>query len=64
MSIESTWATNRWENKVFAFILAITEVNAFMAQQYFTERSYIQVEFRKKLAHQLVFNTFDDTEDF
>ena len=64
LSLESTWTTNRWENKVFSFILAITEVNAYLAQQYFTEREYKQVEFRKKLAHQLVFNTFDDAEDF
>jgi len=64
LSLESTWTTNRWENKVFSFILAITEVNAYLAQQYFTEREYKQVEFRKKLAHQLVFNTYDDAEDF
>ena len=29
-SIEDTWVTDRWECRVFAFILAISEVNAFL----------------------------------
>ena len=31
VSFEETWATKRWENRVFAFLLAITEVNMFLA---------------------------------
>ena len=31
ISIEETWLTHRWENRVFAFILLITEVNIFLA---------------------------------
>ena len=64
LSIESTWTMNRFENKVFSFILVTTEVNAYLARQYSTERDYKQVEFMKKLSHQLLFNTFDDAEDF
>ena len=35
-SIEDSWITQRWEIRVFSFILAITEVNAFLALWYFT----------------------------
>jgi hypothetical protein len=32
ISIEETWTTHRWENRVFAFILvAISEVNIWLA---------------------------------
>ena len=34
-SIEETWVTCHWENRVFAFILALSEVNAFLAFRYF-----------------------------
>ena len=45
LSIERTWSTNRWENNVFAFILAITEVNAYLAIQFITEKDFRQLEF-------------------
>ena len=35
-SIEDSWVTQRWEVRVFGFVLAITEVNAFLALRYFT----------------------------
>jgi hypothetical protein len=28
ISIEETWVTHTWENRVFAFLLAITEINS------------------------------------
>ena len=34
-SIEDTWATDRWECRLFAFILAISELNAFLIIHYF-----------------------------
>ena len=34
-SIEDTWMTNRWDCQVFALILAILEVNAFLILRYF-----------------------------
>jgi hypothetical protein len=34
-SVEDTWVTKRWECRVFSFILAITEINAFLALRYF-----------------------------
>ena len=33
--VEDAWETKRWECRVFSFILAITEVNAFLALRYF-----------------------------
>ena len=34
-SIEDTWVTDRWECRAFAFILAISEVHAFLILRYF-----------------------------
>ena len=33
-SFEDTWATHRWPNRVFAFLLAVTEVNIFLWLRY------------------------------
>ena len=64
LCIEDSWSTNRWENKVFAFILAIlTEVNAYLAMQFFSETSYKQLEFQKKLSYEMVHNSFDAVEE-
>jgi len=35
-SVEDSWVTHRWEIRVFSFVLAISEVNAFLALRYFT----------------------------
>jgi hypothetical protein len=35
-SIEDSWVTQRWEVRVFGFVLAITKVNTFLAVRYFT----------------------------
>ena len=34
-SIEDTWIMTQWECQVFAFLLSLAEVNAFMCLQYF-----------------------------
>ena len=34
-AIEETWTTHRWATRVFAFLLAITEVNCYLAFRYF-----------------------------
>ena len=34
-SIETTWVTSRWACRVFAFIIALCEVNTFLAFRYF-----------------------------
>jgi hypothetical protein len=70
-SIEETWKTFRWENRVFAFLLALSEVNCWLALRYFvwgerededvgensTEKTTL-LFFRIKLGHSLVQNPF------
>ena len=34
-SLDNTWVTQRWEIRVFAFLLRITEVNTYLACKYF-----------------------------
>ena len=36
ISIEVVWATKHWPNRVFCFLLSITEVNCFLAETYVT----------------------------
>ena len=61
-SIENTWVTDQWECRVFAFILAISEVNVFLIICYFVycgirwERTPTLLEFCRKLACQLITN--------
>ena len=61
-SIEDTWFTHRWECRVFSFILAITEINAFLALRYFVfanntiEGCPTLLVFRRRLAWQLINN--------
>jgi hypothetical protein len=67
-SIEATWVTHRWANRVFAFLLAISEVNAYKAFIYFkwhANPDYIMSlnEFRRKLAMALIHNEYLLTSD-
>jgi hypothetical protein len=66
ISIEETWFTKRWECKVFAFILGITEVNVFLAYRYFVwsnPNEYTMLQFRKKLARALICNEHIASEE-
>ena len=61
-SIENTWYTHRWSSRVFSFLLAISEVNAFQAFKYFIWSKFnipklTLLKFRRKLAMQLIENT-------
>ena len=60
LSLEKTWHTSRWENRVFAFILGISEVNAYLAWKFFGGNTESLLEFRKQLAFELVFNEEGD----
>ena len=61
-SVEDTWVTKRWECRVFSFILAITEINAFLALRYFVfgndtiKGCPTLLVFRRRLAWQLINN--------
>lgn len=67
-SIEDSWVSQRWETRVFSFILAITEVNAFLCLRYFTfEKGAIKgcptlLRFRRRLAWEMIRNRWIETE--
>ena len=54
LSLEEIWKTTRWDNRVFAFILAVYEVNAYLAMRYFGESKMTRLEFWKNLAFELI----------
>ena len=57
-SLEAGWLTERWALRVFTFLLAITEVNCFLAFQFFVWNGPIPtlVDFRRELAWALINN--------
>ena len=57
-SIEHTIITNRWEMRVFSFVLAVSEVNAFLAYRFFCRPDPVPTlqQFRHKLAWELIKN--------
>ena len=60
-AIEVTWKTFRWENRVFAFILAVSEINTFLFLRFFvwkpsTTKEPTLLQFRRSLALQLIDN--------
>ena len=65
ISLEVVWGTKYWPNRVFSFLLAVTEVNVNQAAQYFGGMNQVgQIEFRKLLAKTLIFNSYyDDKTD-
>ena len=66
-SIESTWITHRWVIRVFSFILAISEVNTFLAFRYFVWKEEPDKmtlhQFRRKLALSLINNEYLHTDE-
>ena len=61
ISLEMTWATKTWTHRVFAFLLAITEVNTFLSERYFNGADYGDggasiLAFRKLFSGDLIFN--------
>ena len=59
-SIEHTITTTRWEMGVFSFVLAVSEVNAFLAYRFFCRPDPVPTlqQFWHKLAWQLIKNRF------
>ena len=57
ISLEVVWATKEWEKRVFAFLLAITEVNVMMAATYFYNKKKISmIQFLKEFSKELIYN--------
>ena len=60
-AIEVTWRTHCWENRVFAFILAVSEINSFLFLRFFVwkpsnTKEPTLLQFRRSLALQLIDN--------
>ena len=61
-AVEESWITKRWECRVFSFLLAVSEINAFLALRYFVlgnntiEGCPLLIVFRRRLAWQLINN--------
>ena len=60
IGIEETWATKRWPIRVFSFIIAVTEVNAYRMKEYLRENyNAPQLHFRRALACLCLENNLD-----
>ena len=68
-SLEDTWVTARWVNRVFSFLLAVTEVNLYLYLRYMIWRNKADEDiptlhqFRKKLAFALIDNRWIVTDE-
>ena len=64
IAIEEQWRTQRWANKVFQFLLGITEVNCNLLNSvYFGSELLGQVEFRHQLGNELINNPYLVTQE-
>ena len=63
LSLERTWHTHHWPNRVFAFILGVCEVNAYLARKYFRNYNKSQMTFRKELAYAMINNDLDENNE-
>jgi hypothetical protein len=67
LSFEECWATHQWPVRVFAFLLAVSEVNAKLAFTYFHHDSNKtnddMIGFRRKLVQALLQNEWFERED-
>jgi hypothetical protein len=58
-SLEDTWTTHRWEIRVFSFLLAITEINIYLALKFFkwtAGGAMTLIEFRRHFSGFLINN--------
>jgi hypothetical protein len=63
--VEGTIITTRWEMRVFSFLLAVSEVNAFLTYRFFCKPDIMPTlqEFRHKVAWQLIKNRWIMEQD-
>ena len=60
-SIEEIWTTHRWATRVFTFLLAISEVNTYLAFRFFIWQGKERLDwmdFRSKFAWALIDNPY------
>ena len=60
ISIEETWGTMSWPQRVFAYLLATTEVNLQRFLCFFRSEEWEQLALRRTLAFELINNPFTD----
>ena len=59
ISLEETWATKFWPHRVFAFLLAVAEGNAYLLNKHYRDDAEDSVlAFRRALATELINNTY------
>ncbi len=62
LEIEQEWNTHTWWHRIFATVLGICVVDAFLAKKFETHFRVSEAQdfttFIDRLAHQLIFNTF------
>ena len=64
MSLEASWTTTRWENRVFSYVLGTSEVNAYLSRSYFASSDHeTQFQFRQNLSRELLFYLENRQED-
>jgi hypothetical protein len=64
ISLEAVWGTKWWPNRVFAFLLAITEVNCRLAMiSFYSAETTSTLEFRKSFAQALIQNSYLEEEE-
>ena len=63
IAIEEAWKTHRWALKVFQFLLAVLEINVKLGlERIYDNPQLTQMESRKLLAHQLIYNHYLEQE--
>ena len=64
ISMEVVLATKCWPNRVFAFLLSISEVNCWFAETQFTSwHTDSMLSYRKKLTYELIENAYIKREE-
>jgi len=59
VALEETWKTTRWANRVFQFLLAVTEVNIKLTlEQIYGREETTMLNFRKTFAYALINNDY------
>jgi len=64
IALEETWQTTCWENRIFAFLLALSVANSQYAYEYFGDHQHESViQFRQKMAKDLIYNSWIPEDD-
>ena len=59
IALKETWKTSRWPNRVFQFLLAITEINVLLMIEHVYDLPKVsQQEFCRMLAEQMIRNEY------